>query len=72
MQLDVEPELFTAPADLEIASGPIWPTTLWRKGAIYRFEIVYRKRPGTESLTATWSPGPKRTDAQAALELLRL
>jgi len=60
------------PADLEIASGPIWPTTLWRKGAIYRFEIVYRKRPGTESLTATWSPGPKRTDAQAALELLRL
>ena len=50
------------PADLELASGPIWPTTLWRKGHIYRFEIIYRKRPGTEVLTAAWSPGPRRTD----------
>jgi hypothetical protein len=61
------------PADLELASGPIWPTTLWRKGHIYRFEIIYRKRPGTEVLTAAWSPGPRRTDnARGPLELLRL
>jgi hypothetical protein len=61
------------PADLELASGPIWPTTLWRKGHIYRFEIIYRKRPGTEVLTATWNPGPRRTDgAGRPLELIRL
>jgi 4-amino-4-deoxy-L-arabinose transferase-like glycosyltransferase len=61
------------PADLELASGPIWPTTLWRKGHIYRFDVVYRKRPGTEVLTATWSPGPKRVDdARGPLELIRL
>jgi len=61
------------PADLELASGPIWPTTLWHKGHIYRFEIIYRKRPGTEVLTASWSPGPRRTDgAGRPIELLRL
>jgi hypothetical protein len=61
------------PADLEIAGPPIWPTTLWRKGHIYRFEVVYRKRPGTEVFTGSWSPGPRRTDGgHAPLELLRL
>jgi hypothetical protein len=61
------------PADLEIANAPIWPTTLWRKGHIYSFQIVYRKRPGTEALTASWSPGPRRVDGgNAPMELLRL
>jgi hypothetical protein len=61
------------PADLELASGPMWPTTLWRKGHIYRFEVVYRKRPGTEVLTGSWNPGPRRTDgAGRPLELIRL
>jgi hypothetical protein len=61
------------PADLELASGPTWPTSLWRKGHIYRFEIIYRKRPGTEVLTAAWSPGPHRADnPRAPLELIRL
>ena len=61
------------PADLEIAGAPIWPTTLWRRGHIYRFEIVYRKRPGTEALTGAWSPGPRRVEGGLApLELLRL
>jgi hypothetical protein len=61
------------PADLELASGPMFPTSLWRKGHIYRFEIIYRKRPGTEVLTGTWTPGPHRADnAKAPLELIRL
>ena len=50
------------PADLELASGPMWPTSLWRKGHVYRFEIIYRKRPGTEVLTGAWSPAPHRAD----------
>jgi len=61
------------PADLELASGPIWPTSLWHKGHIYRFEIVYRKRPGTEVISGSWAPGPRRSDnAGAPIELLRL
>ncbi len=70
------PRLSTLPADpaeLTLANGPIWPATLWHKGHLYRFEIVYRKRPGTEVLTGSWSPGPRRVDnAQKALELIRL
>ena len=61
------------PADLEIAGPPIWPTTLWRKGHIYGFDVVYRKRPGTEVFTGSWSPGPRRVDGgNAPLELMRL
>ena len=61
------------PADLELTNGPIWPTTMWRKGHIYRFEVVYRKRPGTEVLSGAWSPGPRRADnTKTPLELIRL
>jgi 4-amino-4-deoxy-L-arabinose transferase-like glycosyltransferase len=60
------------PADLEIAGWPTWRTSFWRPGEIYSLEAVYRKRPGTEVLTGTWMPGPRRVDGGGALELLRL
>ena len=61
-----------APENLEIAGGPTWPTSFWRRGQIYSLEAVYRKRPGTELLTGAWSPGPRRTDAAAPVEIARL
>jgi dolichyl-phosphate-mannose-protein mannosyltransferase len=61
-----------APENLEIAGGPEWPTSFWRRGQIYSLEAVYRKRPGTEVLTGAWSPGPRRTDAAAPVEIARL
>jgi hypothetical protein len=60
------------PADLEIAGGPVMPTSLWRRGEIYTVQAVYRKRPGTEVLTGTWVPGPHRIGGRGPLELLRL
>ena len=61
-----------APENLEIAGGPTWPTSFWRRGQIYSLEVVYRKRPGTELLTGAWSPGPQRTDAAVPVEIARL
>ena len=52
------------PALLDLATPPVWPTSLWRKGQIYALKIVYRKRPGRERLTGGWGPGgPRRVDA---------
>ncbi len=61
-----------APENLEIAGGPTWPTSFWRRGQIYSLEAVYRKRPGTELLTGSWSPGPQRIDAAVPVEIARL
>jgi 4-amino-4-deoxy-L-arabinose transferase-like glycosyltransferase len=61
-----------APENLEIAGGPAWPTSFWRRGQIYSLEAVYRKRPGTEVLSGAWSPGPRRTDAAVPVEIARL
>jgi len=69
------PRFSTLPADpneLEIAGGPRWPTSFWRRGEIYSLEAVYRKRPGTEALTGSWVPGPRWTGGRGPLELLRL
>ncbi|HXJ20053.1 MAG TPA: glycosyltransferase family 39 protein [Polyangia bacterium] len=60
-----------APEDLEIAGSPTWPTSLWRPGEIYSLQAVYRKRPGTDVLTGTWTPGPRRIGGRGPLELLR-
>jgi hypothetical protein len=56
------------PADLEIPTSPVWPTSLWTPGAIYSQEIVLHHRPGKERLTATWS-GLHRTDKPDPLEI---
>ncbi len=61
-----------APEDLEIAGGLQWPTSWWRPGGIYAVTAVYRKRPGTEVLSGTWSPGPRPVSGPPAIELLRL
>jgi hypothetical protein len=61
-----------APENLEIAGGPTWPTSLWKRGGIYDLEAVYRKRPGTEILTGSWAPGPARTDAHGPVEIIKL
>jgi len=61
-----------APENLEIAGGPTWPTGFWRRGEIYSLEIVYRKRPGTETLTGSWVPGPRRLGTDAPVEIARL
>jgi hypothetical protein len=61
-----------APENLEIASGPTWPTSLWRRGGIYSLDVVYRKRPGTETLTGSWAPGPRRLGSDAPIEIARL
>jgi hypothetical protein len=61
-----------APENLELASGAPWPTSFWRPGGIYSNEVVYRKRPGTEALTGSWIPGPRRLGADAPVELERL
>jgi hypothetical protein len=69
------PRFSTLPADpndLEIAGGPTWPTSLWRRGEIYSLQAVYRKRPGTEVLTGSWTPGPGRLDGRGPVQLLRL
>src|SRR6185437_4295094 len=54
-----------APENLELASGAAWPTSFWRPGHIYSDEVVYRKRPGTEALTGSWVPGPRRLGTDA-------
>ncbi len=59
------------PANLEIAGGPTWPTSLWRRGEIYSLEAVYRKRPGTEVLSGSWKPGPARIDRGGPVEIVR-
>ena len=52
--------------------SPTWPTSSGA-GAHLRFDVVYRKRPGTECSPAAWSPGPRRTDnGRGPLELIRL
>jgi hypothetical protein len=61
-----------APENLEIAGAPTWPTSLWRRGEIYSLDVVYRKRPGTEALTGSWSPGPRRLGTDAPVEIARL
>jgi hypothetical protein len=60
------------PLNLETAGGPNCPTSLWRRGQIYAVRIVIRKRPGTEAWSGAWTPGPRRTDASNALEILQL
>jgi 4-amino-4-deoxy-L-arabinose transferase-like glycosyltransferase len=56
------------PADLELVTSPVWPTSLWTPGAIYSQEIVVHHRPGKERITATWS-GLRRTDKLDPLEI---
>jgi hypothetical protein len=60
------------PTELDAAASPIWPTSLWRPGHIYSATVVYRKRPGTELFTASWSPPMVRSDSAAPVELARL
>jgi hypothetical protein len=50
------------PATLDLARGPVVPTSLWRPGHLYAIRFTYRRRPGTELLTGAWSPGPPRID----------
>jgi hypothetical protein len=59
------------PAELDLTTNPIWPTTLWKPGGIYSVKVVFRKRPGTERLTASWSGGVHRSDASTPLDLGR-
>jgi hypothetical protein len=61
-----------APENLEIAGGFTWPTSFWRRGQIYSLDVVYRKRPGTEVLSGSWTPGPRRLDAPDPLQIARL
>ena len=59
------PRLSTLPVDpavLDLARNPTVPTSLWREGHLYPVRFTYRRRPGSEQLTGTWSPGPPRTD----------
>lgn len=61
----VPPRLSTLPVDpavLDLARNPTVPTSLWREGHLYPIRFTYRRRPGSEQLTGTWSPGPPRTD----------
>jgi Dolichyl-phosphate-mannose-protein mannosyltransferase len=69
------PHLSTLPVDplnLETAGGPDCPTSLWRRGQIYSVGIVIRKRPGDEVWSGAWTPGPRRTDSPAPVELIRI
>lgn len=50
------------PATLDLARGPVLPTTLWRPGGLYALPFTYRRRPGSELLTGRWSSAPARTD----------
>jgi hypothetical protein len=61
-----------APENLELAGAPTWATSLWRRGGIYSLEVVYRKRPGTEMLTGSWIPGPRRLGTDGPVPIARL
>jgi hypothetical protein len=50
------------PATLDLARGPVVPTSLWREGDLQAIRFTYRRRPGTELLTGAWSAGIPRTD----------
>ena len=56
----------------EIAGGPTWPTSFWRRGQVYSLEADYRKRPGTEVLSGAWTPGPRRIDGPDPVQIARL
>ena len=56
------------PADLELGTNPVWPTSLWTPGAIYAQDVVTHHRPGKERFTASWI-GVRRTDGPDPLEL---
>ena len=56
------------PADLELVTSPVWPTSLWKPGAIYTQDVVVHHRPGKERFTGTWA-GLRRTDGPDPLEL---
>jgi len=70
------PRLSTLPVDpatLDLARSPAPPTTLWHPGGLYAIRFVYRRRPGTEALTGSWTPGPARTDGGGKpVEIARL
>ena len=73
-KVEAPPRFSTLPADpavLEIAGAPAWPTSLWRPGAIYSIQAVYRKRPGTEVLSGAWIPAPPRIDQRGPVEIWR-
>jgi hypothetical protein len=68
------PRFSTLPVDtvdLDLAANPAWPTTLWRRGGIYSYKVVFRKRPGKERLTAAWSGPVHRTDASTPIDVGR-
>jgi hypothetical protein len=56
------------PADLELQTGPVAPTSLWTEGALYTQDVVVHHRPGKERITGTWL-GLRRTDGPEPLEL---
>jgi hypothetical protein len=62
------------PATLDLARGPVVPTSLWRPGHLHAIRFTYRRRPGAERLTGSWSPGPPRTDTghDKPIEIARL
>ena len=68
----LESNMSSNTATLDLATKPIWPTTLWRPGHIYAVSTIYRKRPGTERLVGAWETSPLRTDAKVALEIARI
>ncbi len=68
------PVLSTLPKDtieLDLASPPEWPTTLWKPGWIYSYKVVFRGRPGTEQLMGSWLGDVHRTDGPPQIDLGR-
>ena len=59
------------PLDLDLATNPVVPTSLWRPGHIYSVSVVFRKRPGREQLTGAWTGGIRRTDAATPIDIGR-